>query len=130
MEIRLDYSEKLVYGINCKIPSCLTEVNISPLILLVVRDLLAKSYHLFSLPAEGKLILIKWISRETMFDNLSRLAVWLNIFSSLIKHFLSFLDWFIFLQDILLLSVQIWTSSKHFFVEKTNYFAALFPPKI
>lgn len=59
MEIRLDYSEKLVYGINCKIPSCLTEVNISPLILLVVRDLLAKSYHLFSLPAEGKLILIK-----------------------------------------------------------------------
>lgn len=130
MEIRLDYSEKLVYGINCKIPSCLTEVNISPLILLVVRDLLAKSYHLFSLPAEGKLILIKWISRETMFDNLSRLAVWLNIFSSLIKHFLSFLDWFIFLQDMLLLSVQIWTSSKHFFVEKTNYFAALFPPKI
>lgn len=45
MEIRLDYSKKLVYGINRKIPSCLIEVNISILILLVVRDLV-KSYHL------------------------------------------------------------------------------------
>lgn len=75
MEIRLDYSKRLGYGINRKIPSCLTEVNISPLILLVVTDILAKSYHLFSLPAEGKLILIKRISREIMFDNLSRLPV-------------------------------------------------------
>lgn len=88
MEIRLDYSKKLVYGINCKIPSCLTDVNISPLILLLVRDL-ANFYHLYSLPAEGKLILIIWVSREIMFDNLPRFPVWLNIFSLELIHFLT-----------------------------------------
>jgi len=56
MEIRLAYSKKKVCGINGKTPSCLIEVNISTPV--VLRDLLAKLYHLFSLLAEAKLNLV------------------------------------------------------------------------